>query len=272
MGMESLLRLLPALLILWTTSTGQQDRPQPRPEPGGILRKALAAHCGTPQKSRVKTLHFTGTVETRTPEGDVNNIALEQWFEIRKGKDTLLTRLAVPQVSGSPKMIVRGFNGKRYFVVTRNRKTLIDGNPDYRDTRKKVEEDLRRMRFVIDTFIAGNLVGKDTVLNYLKKDTAHGLDYHMIARKGTGLEDCVFFVNARKGERPYFHGIEFPARTNQSKRNFCFGKVWKFGRFHIPRDIRVHYNDSRRPDVSIWIEHLEVNGQKKPAWAGVGGK
>ncbi len=270
--MESLLNLLSALMILWTTSPVPQDRTGPHPEPAVILQMALAAHCGTPLKNPVKTLHFTGSVETRTPEGDVNNIAVEQWFEIRKGKDTLQTRLAVPQVSGSPKMIVRGFNGKRYFVVTRNRKTLIDGNPDYRDTRKKIEEDLRRTRFVIDTFILGNLVAKNTVLKYLKKDTAHGLDYHQISRKGAGMEDCCFFVNARKGEAPFFHGIEFPARDKQPKRNFCFSHVMKFGRFHVPQDIRVHYNDSRLPDVSIWIEKLEVNGRKKPAWAEVGGK
>jgi len=257
-----------AILLVQTVSgVAQAEQPDARPDPVAILQQALAVHRG-PRPHSPRTLWFKGSVERRSKEGDRNEAEVEVWYEAHDAKTILFTRIEVPGLSGQPKVTIRGFDGKRYFVIVDGKKIIISGNPSYKEDEAAIKRDRSLTRFLIANFMAGRLVGNDATFRYLARTTGHGMASHKIARKDREGQTTIYYVNDTPGEEAWFNGIEFPREKDRPQYNYCFSHLKKFGRFRVFREIRIHEDNRPKPGTTVWIAKLKVDAEEKPGWVG----
>jgi hypothetical protein len=237
-----------------------------RPDPTVILKAALSAHRGSHPKKPLESLWFKGTVERRTEKGDVNGAEVEQWYQPGKDRIVIVTRIEVTGPHGTS-VSIRGFDGRRHFVVIQGRKTIIDGNPSYRNDEADIKQDRELTRFLVEKFLVGDVLRPGDKLTYIDCIKNQKLLTHKISQRTPVGKSTIFYVNARPGEKPFFFGIEYPAHARAPKVNYCFWEFREFGAFTLPKQIKVYENDGNKPVNTVFIKQLEVNASRKPDWA-----
>ena len=235
-------------------------------DPAAILGQALAAHRGPQSSTPPRTLWFKGNVKQVSPKGDRNEADVEQWFVAADKKNSIITRIAVPSLSGGERVSIRGFDGRRHFLVIDGVRTIISGNPTYERDQAAIEQDLALTRFLIDHFLVGNLLAREAKLEYLGRIDRFGVPAHKIRQTAPDGRITIFYVDARADQAPYFRGIEFPKTKDQPKQDYRFDRLRAFGACKLHQEIRIHEDDSEKFRTRVWIEDLRVNGDVPPAW------
>ncbi|MBN2491764.1 MAG: hypothetical protein JXQ29_13030 [Planctomycetes bacterium] len=267
--MQELARLGPRWLIVWiccTLAAAAQPVAADPPDPAAILGQALAAHRGPQPSAPPRTLWFKGNVLQVSPKGDRNEADVEQWFVAADKKSSIVTRIAVPNLAGGERVSIRGFDGRRYFLVLDGVRTIITGNPTYEKDQAAIDQDLALTRFLIDHFLVGSLLVAEAKLEYLGRVDRFGVPAHRIRRTAPDGAIRVFYVDARADRTPYFLGIEFPKTKDQPKHDYRFDRLRAFGACKLHQEIRIHEDDSEKFRMRVWIEDLRVDGDAPPAW------
>lgn len=248
-------------------STGETAPGQASPDPKTLLQSCLDAHRGS-RRGLPGNLLFIGDVQQRSAKADVNEADIWQWY-VRTDNGTKVTEQMVTRMraKGTSRYSIRGFDGRRHFVVTDNRRVTVDGKASYKVDLANIKRDLGLTRFLVNHFLAGSVLRSDAKFAYLGREKIDKRESHRISRTTPDGVTTIYFVNAEAGKKPFLNGIEFPAAKDQPRRIHVFSSVKAFGAFHVPQEIKITDQGDAKSVVSIWITQFRTDVKRTPEWA-----